>query len=216
MDRGPRLVFWVGREPGASIGPNESVRMSAQADPVRVAAMGVETLFAIVYDDLRRVAATMLKEERTAHTLSATALVHEAYLRLGGRHPGAWQDRAHFMATAARAMRRVLCDHARGRGRLKRGGDHRRLELGVAREADPGRGADLLALDEALDRLALESLRAARVVEMRYFGGMRGEDVATVLGVSARTAERDWRFARAWLLKELGDRGLDPGGTAGG
>lgn len=181
-----------------------------QAGPAPTVGGGADTLFAIVYDDLRRVAAAMLKDERAAHTLQPTALVHEAYMRLGTRHPGAWRDRAHFLATAAQAMRRVLCDHARGRGRLKRGGDRQRTVLDEAFTFTDDQCADLVALDEALNRLAAVAPRAAQVVEMRYFGGVRDEDAASLLGVSVRSVERDWRFARAWLFRELG--GADAGG----
>lgn len=167
----------------------------------------METLFALVYDDLRRLAGAMLRDERTGHTLQATALVHEAYLRLGDHVREARVDRAHFLALAAQAMRRVLCDHARGRGRVKRGAGRGPCNLDEDLVFARDRAEQILALDDALRRLAALSPRAAHIVEMRYFGGLRDEDAAAVLGVSVRTVERDWRYARAWLVRELGEPG---------
>lgn len=167
-----------------------------------------------VYDELRRIAAAYLRGERAGHTLQATALVNEAFVRLGD--DGRWRDRAHFIATAARAMRRILVDHARARHALKRGGDAGRVTIvgdGMGAKADgSGGGAaggettsiDLLALDEALGRLETLHERQARIVELRFFGGFSVAETAELLGVSDRTVELDWSVARAWLRRELG------------
>ena len=163
----------------------------------------VDRLFPLVYDELRRIAAAQMKKERPDHTLRATALVNEAYLKLVDQTRVQWQNRAHFFAIAARAMRRILIDYARTRSREKRGGDQERvtlegLESGGERELD-----ELLDLDEALRRLEDLDARQAKVVEMRFFGGVSMEEIAKVLGVSAATVDRDWRSARAWLSVEL-------------
>jgi RNA polymerase sigma factor (TIGR02999 family) len=157
---------------------------------------------AVAYDHLRELARAWMGRERPGHTLQPTALVHEAYLRLADAGTLGVDDRTGFQALAAVTMRRVLVDHARRRGRAKRGGGWRRVGLaGLSADADGE--TDLLALDEALTRLGAEHERAARVVELRFFGGMGVEQAAAVLGVSARTIELDWQFARAWLLREL-------------
>ncbi|MCI0586631.1 MAG: sigma-70 family RNA polymerase sigma factor [Planctomycetes bacterium] len=162
-----------------------------------------EALFLLVYDELRRLAGAYLDRERSGHTLQATALVHEAWLRLVDVDPVEWKGRAHFLGVAARAMRQILVEHARGRQRLKRGGGWRRVELetGIASGAEGG--PDLVALDAALGKLAALSERQARIVEMRFFGGLPVESVAFLLGTSKRTVEREWRFARAWLAEAL-------------
>lgn len=164
----------------------------------------VDALVPLVYRELRRLAASALRVERPGHTLNPTALVHEAYIKLLGQHRTRWQNRAHFFAVAARVMRRILVDHARRRGAQKRGAGTipRGLEdLTGAREEDP---ETLLALHLALDRLEEVGARPAQIVELRYFGGMSTDEIAELLGVSARTVGRDWRFARAWLRRELG------------
>src|SRR5262249_29851387 len=137
-----------------------------------------------------------------------TALVNEAYLRLINTKDLRWQNRAHFFAVSANVMRRILVDLARERGNLKRGGGARAVSLDEAMVVAPERSADLLALDEAMDRLAALSARQSRVVELRYFGGLNEEEVAEVLKVSLRTVQSDWRLARTWLYREL-SRGLD-------
>jgi RNA polymerase sigma factor (TIGR02999 family) len=161
-----------------------------------------------VYDELRRLAAVYLQRERTDHTLQPTALVHEAYMRLVAQDGIRWQNREHFVGVAAAMMRRVLVDHARAHKRNKRGGG---LKLALAEAdavTDSGAG-DLVALDEALKRLARKHPHKSRVVELRFFGGLSIEETARVLGVSDSTVERDWRFARAWLTRELSRGGAD-------
>lgn len=149
--------------------------------------------------------------ERRGHTLQPTALVNEVYLRLVDLERVRWQNRAHFLAVAARLMRRVLIDFARSRGYQKRGGDVERIVLDEALLVDVGRGHDLLALDEALDELARIDSRKSQIVVMRFFGGLSVEEVATVLSVSAATVTRDWKLAKSWLLRQLDRTTMDPG-----
>jgi len=156
----------------------------------------------LVYAELRRLAAAFLRRERAGHTLQPTALVHEAWAKLARLSASHWQSRAHFLAVAARAMRRVLVNHALARQSLKRGGDRRQVTLDAPLRS-PGGGVDTLELHDAIERLADLDARKARLVEMRFFAGMSVEEVATVLGVSRSTVEADWRFARAWLSREL-------------
>lgn len=170
----------------------------------------VDTVFPLVYGWLRSEAARLLKGERSGHTLQPTALVHEAWLRLSGEGSVRLQDRSHFRAVAALVMRRILVDHARRRGRRKRGGDAAGFEAQVAR-ARLLRGQDetatdeedLISLDEALTRLAVVDGRLARTVELRYFGGLSVEETAEVIGVGSATVKRDWTLAKAWLRREL-------------
>lgn len=160
-------------------------------------------LFSTVYDELRRLAEKHLSEERRNHTLSPTALVHEAYLRLVGPSDTPWDSRAHFFGAAAQAIRRILTDHARTRNRVKRGGGKAPAPLeDVAAEAPAG-DVDFEALDLALSRLAELDPQKARVVELRFYGGLPLEGVAALLGVSESTVSRDWAFARVWLHREL-------------
>ncbi len=161
-------------------------------------------LFPLVYDELRALAAAQMRRERPDHTLQPTALVHEAFLRLIEQTNVDWKNRAHFFAVAAQAIRRILIDHARKHNAQKRGGDFARVPLEDAAPENRGRTLDLVALDDALERLAERSSRQAQIVEMRYFGGLTGEEVAHVLGVSRTTVADEWAIARAWLLKELG------------
>ncbi|HMN95004.1 MAG TPA: ECF-type sigma factor [Phycisphaerales bacterium] len=165
-----------------------------------------ERLLALVYDELRRQAANLLRRERRDHTLQPTALVHEAWMRLG-LDRAAPSDRSHFMALASIAMRRVLVGHARSRHRLKRSGGRLRLELGDPSVALPTAAtfdsADLLSLEEALSRLAALDPRLVRLVELRWFGGLSVEQCAAVLRAGTATIKRDWALARAWLHREL-------------
>jgi RNA polymerase sigma factor (TIGR02999 family) len=160
-----------------------------------------EQLFEALYGELKRMAGGLLREERAGHTLQPTALVHEAWLRLIDAREAGPGGRGHFLGLAARAMRRILVEHARARQRLKRGGEWRRVDL-VAEVVDAGAENEILAIDGELDVLAGLSERQARIVEMRYFTGLSLEEVAEALGLSTRSVEREWRFARAWL----GDR----------
>jgi RNA polymerase sigma factor (TIGR02999 family) len=164
-------------------------------------------LLAYVYGELRRRAASYLRRERAGHTLQPTALVHEAWIRLVDQREVRWQNRAHFFAIAAQAMRRILVDHARSRHRAKRGSGATKVTLLEDSARTPERAIDLLALDEALERLARRDPQLARVVELRFFGGLSVEETAEVLGCSASTVKRDWATARAWLHQELGQEG---------
>ncbi len=157
----------------------------------------------MAYEKLRDLAARYMKRERRGHTLQPTALVHEAYLLLIDQKDAGERDRDHFISIAACAMRRVLVDHARSHKALKRGGEARRVPLQSDVAVGPGPDLDLLGLDEALSRLQTADPRRARVVELRFFGGLSCEDAARILDVSARTVENDWRAARAWLHREL-------------
>ena len=164
-------------------------------------------LVALVYDELRRVAANLMRRERPDHTLSPTAVVHEAVIRLLGEAVfDRAEDRSYLFASAARAMREVLIDHARRRSAGRRGGDRKRVPLDAAVDYFEGQGLDILAVHEALDRLAELNERQAHVMTLRYFGGMTVPEVAAALGVAAVTVERDWRLARAWLAGQLGGR----------
>ena len=173
----------------------------AEGDP-----SAASQLLPLVYDELRKLAAHRLAHQTPGQTLQPTALVHEAYLRLVGDHEGSdWDNRGHFFAAAAEAMRRVLVENARRKGRQKRGGGLKRLDLDAAEPvAVPEVREDLLALDEALTKLASTDPQAAQLVQLRYFAGLSIPEAARALGVSPRTAERLWAFARVWLLREVG------------
>lgn len=162
-----------------------------------------DRLFELVYDELRSIAARLMRRERARHTLRPTALVHEAYLKLVDPAQIQWRNRAHFLRTAARAMRQILVDHARKRTAARRGGGIRRVTLdeGVTGAEDPT--LDILALDDALIRLSLMDDRVCRVVELRIFAGMNMEEIAHVLLISRRTAYDDWDLAKRWLAREL-------------
>jgi RNA polymerase sigma factor (TIGR02999 family) len=173
----------------------------AQGDP-----QAASQLLPLVYDELRQLAAHRLAHQTPGQTLQPTALVHEAYLRLVGDAGGQdWDSRGHFFAAAAEAMRRILVENARRKGRCKRGGDLTRRNLDDAAEqvAVPETREDLLALDEALSKFAAVDPQAAQLVQLRYFAGLSIPDAAQTLGVSPRTADRLWGFARVWLLREL-------------
>ncbi len=167
-------------------------------------AEALERLLPIVYDELRAIATSRLRGEREGHTLQATALVHEAYLRLVGAEAPAWRSRAHFFHAAAEAMRRILIDHARRRMRVKRGGDNVPVELDDAHVADWPDPVELLAVDEAIRRLEEQDDRAADVVRLRYFAGLSVEETASALALSERTVMREWAYAKAWLRDALG------------
>jgi RNA polymerase sigma factor (TIGR02999 family) len=171
-------------------------------------------LLPLVYEELRRLAAQRLANERPGQTLQATALVHEAYLRLLGPEAvgAAFHDRAHFFGAAAEAMRRILIERARRTGRLRHGGGRRRVDFDALQSAqlewadpDEGSAADLLSLDDALTRLEAEDPAAASVVKLRYFAGLTIDEAANNLGISVRTANRHWAFAKAWLYEQLAD-----------
>lgn len=167
-------------------------------------ASALEELMPIVYAELRRRAAGYLRRERRDHTLEPTALVHEAFLRLLDQRQVDWQSRTHFVAVAASTMRRVLVDHARHRQRAKRGGGTLcRVTLEPELAAAPASDVDIVALDQALEQLQQLDAQQARLVELRFFGGLSGEEAAQVIGVSESTAKRDWRSARAFLLQRL-------------
>ncbi|MGH7550616.1 MAG: sigma-70 family RNA polymerase sigma factor [Gemmatimonadota bacterium] len=161
-----------------------------------------ERLVPLIYDDLRALAGRYMRNEPADHTLQPTALVHEAFLRLVDTDRVDWQTRAHFLAVAARTMRRILVDHARRRKAAKRGGGNKVTLVEGLAFSEP-RPLDLVALDEAMARLAGIDERQSSVVELRFFGGLAVEEIAEVLDVSTATVKRDWRFARAWLLHEL-------------
>ncbi len=163
-----------------------------------------EDLLGAVYNELRSLAAGRMRSERGDHTLSPTALVNEAYLRLVGRRERVWENRRHFFGAASQVMRQVLVDHARRRNRKKRGGDADREPLDNAVVDFEERSCDLLALDTALEKLSGQSAEAARVIELRFFAGLTVPETAEVLDVSESTVERQWRMARAWLKNELG------------
>jgi RNA polymerase sigma factor (sigma-70 family) len=182
-----------------------------------------EKLLPLIYDELRKLAAAKLSLENPGHTLQATALVHEAYLRLVGGggtgglglgagegvagrrnlEPAMWDGRGHFFAAAAEAMRRILIDQARRKARLKRGGEIERVELDEVEISLAGPSDDVLALDEALSRLAAKHPEKAELVKLRYFVGLTGDEAAAALGISPATADRYWTYARAWLAREL-------------
>lgn len=169
----------------------------------------LDRLIPLVYEELRRTAKRYMRRERAGHTLQTTALVNEVYLRLIDADSVRWQDRAHFFAIAAQLMRRILVDFARRRQQLKRGGDMHQVSLDEALAVVQDRGVDLVALDDALNALASLDQRQCQVVEMRFFGGLTEDEIAEVLNVSPRTVRNDWSMAKAWLLRELSNRGND-------
>jgi RNA polymerase sigma factor (TIGR02999 family) len=167
----------------------------------------LDRLLPLVFDELRRLAASYLRRERAGHTLQPTALVNEAYLRLVDQEGAQWQNRAHFFGIAANLMRQILVDHARQRSADKRGGSQlQRLSLTQAERLVKQEELDVLALNEALERLSEFDPQQARIVELKFFGGLTIEETAEVLGVSHATVEREWKLARAWLRRELSDR----------
>lgn len=170
-----------------------------QGDP-----RAAEELLPLVYDELRKLAVARLASEKPGQTLQATALVHEAYLRLvGSERPAGWNGRGHFFAAAAEAMRRILVESARRKGRLRHGGDRQRFDLDGLAVVAPERDDDLLALDEALAQLAAADPQAAELVKLRYFAGLTVAQAAAVLGVAPRTADFIWAYAKSWLLQKI-------------
>jgi RNA polymerase sigma factor (TIGR02999 family) len=165
-------------------------------------AMAEQNLLPLVYEELHRLARSYMRRERPDHTLQATALIHEAYLKLAGAQVD-WKNREHFIGVAARVMRRVLVDYARAHGAEARGGELKRVDMEEGLAVSAERTEELLLVDAALERLAKSEPRQARVVELRYFGGLSVEEIASLLHISARSVKRDWLLARLWLFKEL-------------
>jgi RNA polymerase sigma factor (TIGR02999 family) len=163
----------------------------------------LDELMPLVYGELRRIAHKYMMREHPGHTLQTTAIVNEVYLRLVDSAGIEWKDRSHFFAISANLMRRILVEFARSRGREKRGGGIQKVEIDEAILSLPQRGTDLVALDDALTALAALDARKAKVIELRFFGGLSLEEAAEVLGVSPDTVRRDWRLARAWLCREM-------------
>jgi len=192
--------------------PGDTLDAKRITETLEAAAAGdagaLDRLLPVLYREMRRLAASYLRNERPGHTLQPTALAHEAYLRLIGQEEPRWENRAHFLGVAARAMREVLVDHARRKKALKRGGGQAIAMLDEGELVAGGRPVAFDDLDQALCDLARLSERQARVVELRYFGGLTTEETAHVLGISPATVKRDWALARAWLYRELS--GTDP------
>ena len=185
-----------------AIGPNPPDRVTALLESLEAADSSAEVM-AGVYLELKRLAGVYLRRERADHTLQATALVHEAYLRLASQPASRWQDRAHFLAGAARIMRRILTDHARHHRALKRGAGRENLRYDDLQLSSCPERRQIRHLDEALIRLTSFAPRQAQVVELRFFGGMTEDEIAAHLGVCSRTVKRDWTIAKAWLHGEL-------------
>jgi RNA polymerase sigma factor (TIGR02999 family) len=169
----------------------------------------LEKLVPLVYAELHRLAKRYMGRERAGHTLQTSALVNEAYLRLVDAHSVQWQNRAHFFAVSAQTMRRILVDFARAKQNLKRGGGAQQVTLDEGLLISSNNGADLLALDESLERLAALNPRQSKVVELRYFGGLNEDEISEALKISPRTVRSDWSLARAWLYRDLNQGGSD-------
>jgi len=169
----------------------------------------LDTLMPLVYAELRRLAQHYLRQERSDHTLQSTALVHEAYLRLAGQNPPLWQNRAHFFGIAAHVMRQILVEYARAHNTEKRGGGACKLTLDAALDIQQKTDVDVIALDDALDRLCELDPQQSRIVELRFFAGLTIEDTAEVIGISPATVKRDWTSARAWLHREIARSALE-------
>jgi RNA polymerase sigma-70 factor (ECF subfamily) len=185
------------KEPSAS-GVSQLLKDWRQGDE-----SALDKLIPLVYEELRKMAHRQMAKERAGHTLQTTALVNEVCLRLLGGMDVPWQDQAHFMALSAQLMRRILVDHARGRGRAKRGGEFKKLSLEESPTIPVGYDADLARLDDALTSLAEADARKAKIVELRFFGGFSVEETAKLLNISVRTVMNDWKFAKVWLLREM-------------
>jgi len=184
--------------PNSDSGPTELLRAWSQGDE-----SALDRLVPLVYEELHRLASRYMRQERPDHTLQATSLVNEAYLRLIEVNRVEWKDRAHFLAVAAQMMRRILVEFARSRQRQKRGGGAAHVSLDDVQELPDPQGCDLVALSAALSGLATFDARMSQVVELRFFGGLTVAETADVLGVSPETVMRDWKTAKAWLLREL-------------
>jgi len=169
-------------------------------------ARAADQLLPLVYDELRLLAAQKLSQEMPGQTLQATALVHEAYIRLAGEEAQGWENRSHFFRAAAEAMRRILIDNARRKKSLKHGGEHQKIDLNetIVKQDSASSVDDLIALDEAIVRLSADEETVAEVVKLRYFAGLSVEQTADILGISTTTVKRHWAYARAWLLREIG------------
>src|SRR6266699_3076038 len=196
----PAAAGRISKEPRPA-GPQEVTQLLANWSHGDHAAL--EKLIPLVYEELRRLSHHYMKGQRPDHTLQTTALVNEAYLRLADQRRPSFANRSHFFAVAAKAMRQILVNHAKACQRQKRGAGASKLELDEAALVAPERPSAILALDEALERLAILDSRKADVVELRYFGGLKQEEIAEALKVSTVTVRRDWVFARAWLYGEL-------------
>lgn len=200
-----RVVEWAGISK-PTLNPTALLQAWGRGDQA-----ALQALLPLVHEELRRLARRFMRRERPGHTLQATALVNEAYLRLIELNHVNWRNRAHFFAMSARLMRRILVDSARAKGAYKRGGDARTVSFEEALMVSPRPDQNLVALDHALQMLTAIDPRKGQVVEMRFFGGLSVGETAEALDVSADTVMRDWRLAKAWLLRELCDRG--PGGA---
>jgi len=164
----------------------------------------LEQLMPLVYEELRRMARNYMRRQPSGHTFQTTELIHEAYLKIAAGEEKQWQNRAHFFGVAAKAMRHILVDYARSKSRNKRGGWQDRVTFVEGMAVSSGRSEEIVALDDALNQLAVLDERKVRVVEMKFFGGLTVEEIAGVLKVSPETVKRDWSFAQTWLLRELG------------
>jgi RNA polymerase sigma-70 factor (ECF subfamily) len=182
------------------VGPNITEQLQNWSDGKTEV---VDELLPLVYSELHRLASAYLRRERPNHTLQTTALVHEAYLKLAGQERVEWKNRGHFFAIAAQAMRRILVDYAKNRNRQKRGGTEAMIPLDEALIVAAETNVDIIALDDALRRLAESDQQQERLVELRYFAGMSLEETASILGISRATAAREWAMAKAWLHREL-------------
>jgi RNA polymerase sigma-70 factor (ECF subfamily) len=196
----PAAAGRISKEPRPA-GPQEVTQLLANWSHGDHAAL--EKLIPLVYEELRRLSHHYMKGQRPDHTLQTTALVNEAYLRLADQTNPRWQNRAHFFAVAARAMRQIVVDYARSQQSQKRGGGLLRIELDEAAIVSPEQSKEIVDLHEALERLAILDFRKAQVVELKYFGGLNYDEMAEVLKISRVTVRRDWEFAKVWLYTEL-------------
>ncbi|MCI0442032.1 sigma-70 family RNA polymerase sigma factor [bacterium] len=183
------------------IGPDQFSRLFIDWSNGNESAL--DEMLPLIYEELRRLAAYHLKRERNSHTLQATALVHEAYMRLINQRQVDWRNRAQFLGLASEMMRRILVSHARKRAAAKRGGHEQRVSLSIADLSSKRQDVDVLMLDDALNKLASRDFRKSRVVELKFFGGLKTDEIAELLQISGATVEREWTLARAWLFRTL-------------